>query len=147
MQRIPQESSHPPLENLILHFWLYFGNSDWWIRLLYVLVGIGTCFAVYLTGREYIDKSFGLASMLLFAVSPISIWASQYVRAYIYGALFTGLSLYFLVKIFFKKNSWKSWCGYAIFGLLSIYSFYLSILFLIAENLFFLFNPTWQHSS
>jgi len=140
LHRVAQESSHPPLQHIILHFWLSMGNSDWWIRLLYVLMGMGACYAVYLTGREYIDKNFGLICMFIFSILPISVWASQFVRSYIFGAFFIGLSLFFLLRIFNSENCWMSWIGYTVSSLLSIYSFYFSLSILIAENIFVLFN-------
>lgn len=41
---------HPPLFHLILHFWMMLGNSEVWIRLLPVSLGVATVYLIYKLG-------------------------------------------------------------------------------------------------
>lgn len=137
---IAKSDSYPPLQYILLHFWMLVGSCEAWIRVLYALFGVGVCIVVYLIGKEYVDERFGLYSMFFAAVSPQLVHLSQYVRGIIISAFFICAGLYFLIHILNGKGGLLNWLGYIVCGSLAIYSFYFSALILVAENLYILFR-------
>lgn len=138
---IKTSDAHPPLSYLLLHFWLLLGKGEVWIRILFVIFGVGVVLMTYLIGKEYMNKELAILGMFLVCASPLAIWTSQYVRSYSMGAFFILCSSYFLIRIFNGiKPTILNWIGYALSSVLSIYSFYFSALVLIAQNFFIVFN-------
>ncbi|MEW6008492.1 MAG: glycosyltransferase family 39 protein [Candidatus Omnitrophota bacterium] len=131
---------HPPLTYILLHFWLFVGSSDGWIRLLFILFGLGVCFVTYLLAKEYINEEFGLLSMFFVSLLPGQIYLSQYVRVYIVATFFISLSAYFFIKLLRYEHKFSNWLGYLISTICSLYTFYFVILFIIGENIFLFIN-------
>ncbi|MBI4008867.1 glycosyltransferase family 39 protein, partial [Candidatus Roizmanbacteria bacterium] len=89
---------HPPLYHLLLHFWMYLGNSEIWIRLLSVGLGLGVVFITYKTAKLLFSENVALVSSFLVAISPYLIWYSQEARPYILFVFLSLISTFFLLK-------------------------------------------------
>lgn len=122
---------HPPLFYFLTHFWLFFGTSEVWLRLLPISFGIAT---VWLVSK--FDQKIGLISALLLAINPYHIYYSQEFRMYSLLAFLGTLSMYALYK--------KHWSLFIINTLL-LYTHYSSILLIFAQVVYCLLHER-KHS-
>ena len=132
------DPGHPPLSHYILHFFLFFGNSEAILKLPSALFGIATVFMVYHLGKCLYDHKIGLLSAFLTSISPILIYYSQEARGYSQFAFFSVSSLYFTLLIY-KNGKLISYLGYIISTILCLYTHFFSLFLLIGENIFILF--------
>lgn len=137
---VAKNDSYPPLQHLMLHFWLWGSEHEIWIRIFYIIFGIGMCLMAYLIGKTYVDKRFGMFSMLFVSISPQLVHLSQYVRGIIVSAFFVSLSIYFLLRILSGKRNLLNWSGYVTSTICASYSFYFIALIIIAENIYLALN-------
>jgi hypothetical protein len=134
-------SVYPPLPQILLHFWLKLFKSEIWVRGYFVVFGVALSILIYFLGKFYIGGTFSLLVFSLSAISPLLIWSSQFVRSYIDSAFWVTLSTYFLLKILKTGFSRYNFSGYLFSSALAIYSSYLNIIILVAQNLFvFIFH-------
>jgi uncharacterized membrane protein len=132
-------SMYPPLSAFLMHLWLDIGvMAEWWQRLFFVIFGFGLCIIIYLLGKTYINKEFGLLVLFLSSISPLLVWSSQFIRGYVDSAFWASLSTLFLVRIL-KSQSRRNFLWYIIFSVLAIYSSYINLLVLGAHAIFILF--------
>jgi len=79
----PIDVGDPPLYFAILHFWIaVFGSSVTALRSLSVLFGVALIPVVYHLGRVLFNRTAGIVSALLVAVSPPMLRFSQEARMY-----------------------------------------------------------------
>lgn len=138
-QIVPQLTTtdiYPPLTYLAVHYLMKVAGSDAFIRLYFVLFGIGACWLVYLIAKEYCDEKLAVIALLLAAFSPLMIFTSQYVRSYIDSAFWMLLSVFFMLKILKGSSGIANWVGYALSMALSLYTFYFSALLFFAQCIF-----------
>jgi len=110
-----------PLYFLILHFWLKVNGSEFWVRTLSVLLGLGTIGMVYVTGKAFFSKRVGLLAAALAAVSSYQLYYSRYPRSYILLALLTMASVYLLRQAFVdRRRGW--WIAYTLVTLMALYT-------------------------
>lgn len=117
---------HPPLYHLLLHFWLYVGKSEIWVRLLSIGFGISSVIILYQLGKLVVNKKTALIAALFLAISPYHIWYSQEARPYIAFLFFSLLSTFFLLQ--------KKWVWYSLTLIFSLYTHYFT-LFLLASHI------------
>ena len=122
---------HPPLYHVLLHFWMYFGNSEVWVRLLPVLLGTGSIILLYRVGTNLGNRKEGLIASLFLALSPYHIWYSQEARPYILFVFLSLLTTYLLLK--------KKWVMYFLATTLSLYSFYFAQFFILGQLIWIFF--------
>lgn len=72
-----------PLYFFLLKIWLYFGESDAWLRSLSVLFGLISVWLTYRIGHDLVNRSVGLIAALLVTLSPFVINHAQEVRMYV----------------------------------------------------------------
>ena len=73
--------SHPIGVQLFLWGWVQlFGWSEFWIKLPFALMGIGSVYLIYLIGRQWFNRKVGLFSAAFFAVSQLTVFYSQLAR-------------------------------------------------------------------
>ncbi len=116
----------PPLFHLILHYWLYLGKNEVWIRLLPVIMSLITIYFGYLFGLQIKNRNFGLWLTILLAINPFFVWYSQEVRPYSLSVLLGLASTYFLVK--------RQYIWYFLSGALMLYTMYLAPFLFIAHG-------------
>jgi len=143
---------HPPFYWMLLKAWAgMFGDSVGSLRSLGVVFGVATVCAAYglvsalplLAGTaEKNVKSGRFASILaalLVALSPFHIEWSQEMRMYSLGTFLAVMSTWLLVVgLHSGRDSTVAWCGYALLGILSLYTLYFSLFTLIAQGVFVL---------
>ncbi len=120
---------HPPLYHLILFFWMKFGTSEIWVRLLSVLFGLGSIFSIYKIGNFLGNKKIGLIASFFLAISPYHIWYSQEARPYMLFVFISLVSTYLLLQ--------RNWLMYTVSISLSLYSLYFAP-FLILGHLVYI---------
>ena len=100
--------SHPIGVQMFLWGWVkLFGWSEFWIKLPFVLMGIGSIYLIYLIGRQWFNRKVGLFSAAFFAVSQFTVFYSQLARPYAAGLFFVLLMAWFWHKIVFEDNKPK----------------------------------------
>ncbi|MCM2465935.1 glycosyltransferase family 39 protein [Methanoculleus oceani] len=112
---------NPPLFYWLEHGMLFFGESEFVLRLLPALFGVLTIPVVYLIGKEFRDRDVGLIAAALLAFSPFHIFYSQEARAYAPMLFFFSLALLFYVRAS-RSDEVRSW---VLFGLFSAAAFWM----------------------
>ena len=108
--------SHPIGVELFLWLWVrIFGWSEFWVKLPFALMGIGSVYLIYLIGRQWFNRKVGLFSAAFFAVSQFAVFYSQLARPYSAGLFFDLLMAYFWHKAVFEaKTTTKDYVGFAL---------------------------------
>jgi len=137
---------HPCLYFILLRIWeTIFGSGEFSIRLLSVIPGVLSIYFVFKLGEVLFNKRIAIISSIMLAVSAPHIFYSQFARPYIFSALFTIVSLYFLM-LSLKNNKNINWAIFSIFSVIGLYTehFYFLVLisilpvFIYRENRIFL---------
>lgn len=113
---------HPPLFYIIAHYWIQFGRSEIWLRLLPVAFGVANIYVIYLFGRKF---KLGIVAAFLLAIAPFHIYYSQEFRAYSLLCLLGTLSMYFLFQ---KKYIWV-----VLLNALLLYTHYSSLFLILTQ--------------
>ena len=135
---LKNEEVYPPLTFILLHYWMHVSRAIVWVRLYFVLFGLGCCFLIYFLGKEYLGVKLARISLLLSVLSPLLIFSSQYVRSYIDSAFLMLLSTLFMLKIIKGKQELINWIVYVVSAVLSLYTFYFSFLLIFCQFIFIL---------
>ena len=128
-------SVYPPLSPFLLGLWRNFSNNEIWVRSYFVSFGIALCLLVYFLGKFLNGAKFGLLVFFIAAVSPLLIWASQFIRSYVDSSFWVMLSAFFLVKLLKDGFRFNNILGYILASTSALYSSYLNIIILFAYNL------------
>ena len=88
---------HPPLYYVLLHFWMYLGDSAGMVRLLSALLGTLTIPVIYLLGRRLLGLRAGLLAAAILALSPFHVRFAQETRMYTLLTLNASLAMLALV--------------------------------------------------
>lgn len=98
--------SHPIGVEAFLWLWVrIFGWSEFWVKLPFALMGIGSVYLIYLIGRQWFNRKVGLFSAAFFAVSQFTVFYSQLARPYSAGLFFVLLMAWFWHKIVFETKT------------------------------------------
>ncbi len=116
---------HPPLSYILYHFWIQFGTSEIWLRLLPVIFGVATVFTVYKLVEKLFNKEHALFSALLLATAPYHIYYSQEIRMYSMATFFAVVSMFYFISA-------KS-LGYVFSTVALIYTHYMGGFLIIAQ--------------
>ena len=96
----------PPIYYILAHFWMQvLGTTEAAARSLSALAGIASIPVTYAVGRELSDRTVGLISALLVAISEFQIHYSQEYRYYAVMLLLTLLSFLFYVRALKNRRS------------------------------------------
>jgi len=123
----------PPLWFWITHLFLKFlGSSDAVVRSPSAVAGVLGVLAIYKVGARLFDRTTGLLSAFLLAVSPVHVYFSREARFYAAVVLFSLLSLYFLHQgIHSGGKRW--WVGFTAATLANLYIHLTAFLVLAPE--------------
>lgn len=110
-----------PLFFILLHFWLKLGESDYFLRTLPALVGVGTVLAVYWLGCELGGRPTGRLAGILAALSSYLVYYSGYLRGYILVALAFGVGAAALFRAA-RTNRPGWWAVYVAAGVVAVYT-------------------------
>lgn len=132
----------PPLYYFLLHFWMSISIDLWFLRLLGVILNLGSAVFLFLLSKELFNKNVATIALFLFLISPFQIYHSQELRMYSL-LLFGQLGYYYsILKITIHscKNQ-KIWIILSIiFGAIAMYAHNLGVLGLIPINFLFLYK-------
>ena len=108
--------SHPIGVEGFLWLWVrIFGWSEFWVKLPFALMGIGSVYLVFLIGRQWFNRKVALFSAAFFAVSQFTVFYSQLARPYSAGLFFVLLMAYFWHKVVFgTKTTTMNYIGFAL---------------------------------
>ena len=118
----------------VMHFWMQFGASDFWLRLPAALFGAATVPILFKIGEKLAGWRTGLVAGILAAVSPFNIYHSQQVRFY---SLFIFSSAAFMLATIQYVDSPKAKrnrLALILVGLLLMVSHFLGVLGLYAQG-------------
>lgn len=87
-------NAHPPLLVLFLHYWRWFGQSEFVLRLPLVLAGTACCWVAYLWLKQLLGYQPAFVGLLLLAFSPAFIDLSAEIRQYALLLFFISVCLY-----------------------------------------------------
>lgn len=125
---------HPPLYHLILRAWLLVAETEVWLRILSVFLGIAAIAGVWALGR-ILDLSAALLGSLLLAINPFHLYYSQEIRPYPLAAT-TYLLATILFVVWLKTGGKLALISWVIAGMLTVYSTYPTLSWLPAASLF-----------
>ena len=108
--------SHPIGVQAFLWLWVrIFGWSEFWVKLPFALMGIGSIYLIYIIGRQWFNRKVGLLSAAFFAVSQFTVFYSQLARPYSAGLFFVLLMANFWYKVVFgTKTTARDYIGFAL---------------------------------
>ncbi len=108
---------HPAGVQVFLYYWTkLFGWNEFWVKLPFALMGIGSVFLIYLIGKQWFNRKTGLLAAAFFAVSQLTVFYSQLARPYAPGLFFVLLMTVFWNRLLFspRKPSVGVCAGYAL---------------------------------
>ena len=113
---------HPAGVQTFLYYWaMVVGWDEFWLKLPFALMGIGSVFLIFVIGRQWFNRKTGLLAAAFFAASQFTVFYSQIIRPYAPGLFFVLFFTYFWNKFLFdsKKPSVGVCIGFAITACLS----------------------------
>ncbi len=100
------EDIHPPLYYWLLHIWQWlFGDSEFALRSLSVVLGIFLVWAIYFLAKKLWGRTTGLFAAYLAAINPFLIYYAQEVRMYTLLALITTLAALAMLHLILLEGS------------------------------------------
>lgn len=127
----------PPVYPILLHYWLNLGTSEWIVRVLSVIFGIGAIEVMFRLGVLLFSEGVGLWAATLLALSPGHILFSQEARPYSMVVFLTLLSTYCLVRALREQHAPSRWL-YTVITIVILYTHYLAPLLLAFQGIFVL---------
>jgi mannosyltransferase len=116
----------------LLHFWLHFGGSEFFVRALSVLFAVASVPVIYALGRRLFDSRVGLIAAALMAVNAYHVQYSQDARSYSLMVLLCLLSSLYFLKRLSEPSGWNR-AVYFLSSALAVYAQFFSVLLLIAQ--------------
>lgn len=129
--------TEPPLFCFLLKLWIILSKNESLFRLFPLIFGLLSVVPIYFVGKALFNKKVGLISAFLLTISPFHIYYSQELKGYTLITFLSLLSVYFLIRIL-KENKLWSWMWFIVFTVLCLYTHNMSLLLLLAENVYFL---------
>ena len=137
----------PPLYYFLLHYWMKIGESLFVLRLLGMLLSLGSLAVVIDLGRRLAGIEAGLWAGLIVAVAPFQIYHAQELRMYALLGLAQVSYVWFFVRLqqlsVGNKAGWL-WVGLIFTGTMSMYSHNLAIFGLILPDFYLLLKRAWK---
>jgi mannosyltransferase len=117
---------------VLLRIWLHFGQTEFFIRSLSVLMAAATLPAIYWLGRLLYDRRVGLIAAALFAFNAYSVRYAQEARSYALFLLMATLSSCFLIA-FLRVPTRRNRLGYVLVSSLAVYAHFYALLLVVAQ--------------
>jgi mannosyltransferase len=134
IDRLSTHEANMAVYYFLLRPWLYFGNSEFWIRTLSVLPGIATIPVVYAIGKKLFDRRIGLAASLLLSVHVGHVAYSQEARGYSLAVFFASISCLYFLRIMDDGHA-ADLALYVLFTALAVYTHFFAGLIVAAQFL------------
>jgi hypothetical protein len=126
---------HPPLYYMMLHLWSKLGDSEVFLRLPSVLMGIGTVFVAMMWLRLYSSPASVLVGVLLGA-APMLLRYSQEIRDYPLLLLATSLAFFFASRITINPETFSNYLGLGISLTMAVATHLLGIFLILPVCIF-----------
>lgn len=126
---------NPPLFYWFEHMMLFFGSSEFILRLIPAILGVMTIPLFYLIGKELVDQNTGIITAALLSFSPFPIYYSQEARAYASALFLVSLALIFYLYAH-RSHELKYWILFGVFSALAFWTHFYSIVITGALILF-----------
>jgi mannosyltransferase len=124
----------------LLKGWAGFGDSEFWLRSLSALFGIGSIAAAYFLGKRFLSREAGLFAAFLLSIHSFQIEYSQEVRSYSFLTLLLLLCTYVFLLAIEEPRRNPLWLLYVFLCTLAIYTQVFAVFVLAAEWLVLLSN-------
>lgn len=135
---------HPPIYYMFLKLWTnIFGFSELSLRVPSIIFSLITIYLVYLITKKISNKKTALWAAVFTGFNPLLIYYAQEVRMYSLITMLLAVVLYYFVKLE-NKISTIDIIMFNIFGGLSFATFYGSVFFIAALNLFWLIKKKFK---
>ncbi len=139
----------PPLYYFLLHFWIQVSESDWFIRLLSVLLSLLAIWLLMNWVQEMTDRRTALVAGVLAAISPFLYYHAQDVRNYALLLCAQTAFLWFFVRLWKVQEKPFShqignWVGFTLSGAIAMYTHNVAVLGLAPVPLYLLFRRRWR---
>ena len=121
---------------VLLHMWLWFAHSPYFIRSLSAVISAMTLPAVYWVAKLLFDQRTALIAGALFAINAFSIRYGQEARSYALFVLLATLSSGCLIS-FLKSANGRAWRAYIVLSVLAVYAHFYALLLIAAHWLIF----------
>ncbi|MBN3925776.1 MAG: glycosyltransferase family 39 protein [Nostoc sp. NMS4] len=125
VRHIKDSDRFQPLYFIVLFLWRkVFGESEFALRSLSAVLGIGTNIVIFFTALRIYGKKHALWSLLIVTFSSFCVYYSQEARIYALAMFIASLQLYFFSKVLVKngdRQSISKWL-FGIFAGLGIFS-------------------------
>lgn len=126
----------PPLFRFLLFLWEFFGQGEFVLRLLPSILGALSILITYRVGKILFNEKIGLTAAFFMSLSPFHVYYSQELNYYTLVVALSLCSIYYLIRVL-KENRICLWAKFVFFASLLIYTHYLLLFLLAAENIFF----------
>lgn len=127
----------PPLHFFALHYWMGIGQSEFVLRLLSAMLGVGSIPLVYFIGARLFSREAGIFSAMIVATAPYHIYWAQETRMYTMLSFFSLLSVSTFIMAW-KENKRLYWVSFTAAIALTFYTHNLAVLVLASVDLFML---------
>jgi mannosyltransferase len=117
---------------VLLRMWLHFGQSEFFIRSLSVLIGAATAPAIYWLARLLYDRRVALIAAALFSFNAYSVRYAQEARSYGLFLLLATLSSGLLIA-FLREPARRNWVGYVALSILAVYAHFYALLLMVVH--------------
>jgi mannosyltransferase len=139
------ETHHPPLHFILQGFWIRFGETEFWLRLLPALFGAAAIPLLYVFAKKLAGKEAAITSIGLAAFSPLLIWYSQEARPYSF-VVAVGMAAMMAALNLFQKPKLSGTFFFTVIMIAAFYTHYEMIL-LIPFQFFLLIFLTARKKS
>jgi len=127
---------HPPVYFVLLKgFRSIVGERGWALRLLSAVFAIAAFPFLWAIATRFFGRSAAIPVWLL-ATSSFTVFASRFIRYYSLGLLESAAATYLLLLLL-ERPSRRLWIAYGAVIVLSLYTFYLSVIIMAAHAIVF----------
>src|SRR3984893_5755921 len=130
---VGHRESNMALYYLFVHFWLFLGSTEGFIRGLSVLFSVATVPVMYALGVWLFGRSAGLLAAWLLAINAYHIRYAQEARGYALVVFFATLATWLLVRNLQEPSS-AQWAAYTAACALAVYSHLFGALVVVAHG-------------
>lgn len=138
VQKLAVPDPHQPLYLVLLRGWMEVaGDGELAVRFLTLMSGVLMMPLMYQLARRLVagkTREMALWTCLLVAINPMLIWDAQDNRMYPVLAVLNLASFYFSLSMLEGRDSRKHWFGYVASTTLALFTHYLAVFVIIAEN-------------
>ncbi len=132
---------HPPLHYWAMNLWQQvFGPNVVTGRYFSLAFGVLLVALTYRLGKDMGGARLGLLGALFLSLARFNVWWSQDIKNYTLSAFFAWVSVWCVWKLTTGErrttNANFFWLGYVLAAALALYSHYLAVLIILANNLF-----------